>query len=426
MTTDIGQTPGVEPTRIVLDPLVSDLDGESAALLAAGPLAAVELPGGVPVWAVTHHAEARQLLTDPRLVKDINVWGAWQRGEIAPDWPLIGLANPGRSMLTVDGADHRRLRALVAQALTPRRVERMRDKITKLTEDLLDRLPTDRDGNGNGDGDGDGPVVDLKAEFAYPLPMYVIADLMGLDQTRLPRVKVLFEKFFSTQTPPEEVVATLTELAQIMAETVSVKRAEPGDDLTSALIQAAEDGDRLTDQEIVSTLQLMVAAGHETTISLIVNAVVNLSAHPEQRALVLSGKADWSSVIEETLRYSTPTSHVLIRFATEDVPVGDKVIPAGDALIVSYAALGRDEAAHGPSAGVFDITRPTANRHIAFGHGPHVCPGAALSRLEAGVALPALYARFPSLDLAVPAGELRNKPVVTQNDLFELPVRLGG
>ncbi|MEV6590370.1 cytochrome P450 family protein [Streptomyces acidicola] len=420
MTTGIGQTPGIEPTRIVLDPLVSDLDGESAALLAAGPLAAVELPGGVPVWAVTHHAEARQLLTDPRLVKDINVWGAWQRGEIAPDWPLIGLANPGRSMLTVDGADHRRLRALVAQALTPRRVERMRDKITKLTEDLLDRLPTD--GNGNGDG----PVVDLKAEFAYPLPMYVIADLMGLDQARLPRVKVLFEKFFSTQTPPEEVVATLTELAQIMAETVSAKRAEPGDDLTSALIQAAENGDRLTDQEIVSTLQLMVAAGHETTISLIVNAVVNLSAHPDQRALVLSGEADWSSVIEETLRYSTPTSHVLIRFATEDVPVGDKVLPAGDALIVSYAALGRDEAAHGPSAGVFDITRPTANRHIAFGHGPHVCPGAALSRLEAGVALPALYARFPSLDLAVPAGELRNKPVVTQNDLFELPVRLGG
>lgn len=426
MTTD------VEQTRIVLDPLVCDLDGESAALRAAGPLAAVELPGGVPVWAVTHHAEARQLLTDPRLVKDINVWGAWQRGEIAPDWPLIGLANPGRSMLTVDGADHRRLRTLVAQALTPRRVEHMRDKITELTEDLLDRLPTDGTGDGNaygtenGDGDGDGPVIDLKAEFAYPLPMYVIADLMGLDQARLPRVKVLFDKFFSTQTPPEEVVATLTELAGIMAETVTAKRAQPGDDLTSALIQASENGDHLTDQEIVSTLQLMVAAGHETTISLIVNAVVNLSAHPDQRALVLSGKADWSSVIEETLRYSTPTSHVLIRFATEDVPVGDKVLPAGDALIVSYAAIGRDEAAHGPSAGVFDITRPTANRHIAFGHGPHVCPGAALSRLEAGVALPALYARFPSLDLAVPAGELRNKPVVTQNDLYELPVRLHG
>ncbi|MGW4600364.1 cytochrome P450 [Streptomyces sp. NPDC004457] len=356
--------------------------------------------------------EAKALLTDPRLVKDINVWGAWRRGEIPADWPLIGLANPGRSMLTVDGADHRRMRTLVAQALTPRRVERMRERIEKLTRDLLDALPAD------------GGTVDLKAAFAYPLPMYVIADLMGIDEGLLPRLKALFDKFFSTQTPPEEVVATLTELAQIMARTVSAKRAAPGDDLTSALILASEDGDHLTDEEIVSTLQLMVAAGHETTISLIVNAVVNLSTHPEQRDLVLSGRADWSAVVEETLRYSTPTSHVLIRFATEDVPVGDKVIPAGDALIVSYGAIGRDEGAHGPTAGEFDITRDTRNRHISFGHGPHVCPGAALSRLEAGVALPALYARFPGLDLAVPASGLRNKPVVTQNDLYELPVRL--
>ncbi|MFJ4436964.1 cytochrome P450 [Streptomyces sp. NPDC088923] len=404
-----------ERHRIHLDPFVSDLEGESAALRAAGPLAAVMLPGDVPVWAVTHHAEAKKLLTDPRIVKDINVWGAWQRGEIAPDWPLIGLANPGRSMLTVDGADHRRLRGLVAQALTPRRVERMRERIAELTDGLLDRVAEQAAEDG---------TVDLKAVFAYPLPMYVIADLMGLDEAILPRLKVLFEKFFSTQTPPEEVLATLTELGGIMADAVARKRENPGDDLTSGLIQASEDGDRLTDQEIVSTLQLMVAAGHETTISLIVNAVRNLSAHPEQRELVLSGEADWSAAVEETLRWSTPTSHVLIRFATEDVPVGDKVLPAGDALIVSFAAIGRDEQAHGPSANEFDLTRETAARHISFGHGPHVCPGAALSRLEAGVALPALYTRFPGLDLAVAPGELRNKPVVTQNDLYELPVRL--
>jgi cytochrome P450 len=400
---------------IVLDPFVTDLDGESAALRTAGPLARVELPGGVACYAVTRHAEARQLLGDTRLVKDINVWGAWQRGEIPLDWPLIGLANPGRSMLTVDGTEHRRLRTLVAQALTVRRVERLREGIEKLTAGMLDRLA----------GLDPAEPVDLKAEFAYPLPMSVVSELMGVDAADLPELKALFEKFFSTQTPPEEVPQMMADLAALFTRTVGSKRANPGDDLTSALLQASEDGDHLTDEEIVNTLQLMIAAGHETTISLIVNAVRALGTHPEQRRLVLAGKVSWDDVIEETLRWSTPTSHVLFRFATEDVKVGDRVLPEGEALIVSFGAIGRDELQHGATAGEFDATR-TPNRHLSFGHGPHVCPGAALSRLEAGVALPALFARFPKLDLAVPASGLRNKPVVTQNDLYDLPVRLGG
>ncbi|MEV5282595.1 cytochrome P450 [Streptomyces sp. NPDC051994] len=399
---------------ITLDPFVGDLDAESAALRAAGPLVRVVLPGGVACYSVTHHAEARRLLTDARLVKDIGAWGAWQRGEIPLDWPLIGLANPGRSMLTVDGEEHRRLRTLVAQALTVRRVERLRAGIEKLTGSMLDRLaarPT-------------GEVVDLKAEFAYPLPMNVVSELMGVDAADHPRMKALFEKFFSTQTPPDEVPGMMADLGELFGRIVESKRRTPGDDLTSALLAASEDGDHLTTEEITNTLQLMVAAGHETTISLIVNAVVALETHPEQRELVLTGAVPWENVIEETLRWSTPTSHVLFRFATEDVAVGDRVLPAGEALIVSFGAIGRDEAQHGPTAGDFDVTRAPV-RHISFGHGPHVCPGAALSRLEASVALPALYARFPGLTLAVPRAELRNKPIVTQNDLFDLPVRLG-
>lgn len=400
-------------SAIALDPFVTDLDGEGARLRAAGPLARVVLPGGVACYAVTRHAEARKLLTDSRLVKDINVWGAWQRGEIALDWPLIGLANPGRSMLTVDGEDHRRLRGLVAQALTARRVERLRAGIEALTEGMLERLAALPAGE----------TVDLKAEFAYPLPMNVIAELMGVDAADLPRMKDLFDTFFSTQTPPEEVPQMMGDLATLFAGIVEARRAEPGDDLTSALIAASEDGDHLTAEEIQNTLQLMVAAGHETTISLIVNAVVALETHPEQRALVLKGEVPWENVIEETLRWSTPTSHVLFRFATEDIKVGDRVLPKGEGLVVSFGAIGQDEEQFGPAAGAFDVTR-TPNRHISFGHGPHVCPGAALSRLEAGVALPALYARFPELRLAVPREELRNKPVVTQNDLFDLPVVL--
>ncbi|MFF5566058.1 cytochrome P450 [Streptomyces sp. NPDC012623] len=424
-------TPGEPGGVIVLDPLVTDLDAESAALRAAGPLARVELPGGVRCYAVTRHAEARQLLTDARLVKDIGVWGAWQRGEIPLDWPLIGLANPGRSMLTVDGEEHRRLRTLVAQALTVRRVERLRGGIEKLTAGLLDGLERgyeEQSAAGAGaeqDAGAGAGAVDLKAEFAYPLPMSVVSELMGVDPADHPRLKALFEKFFSTQTPPEEVPAMMADLGALFTRVVDAKRADPGDDLTSALIAASEEGDQLTPEEIVNTLQLMIAAGHETTISLIVNAVVALSTHPEQREQVLAGTIPWENVIEETLRWSTPTSHVLIRFATEDIAVGEAgdVLPRGEALIVSFGAIGRDERQHGPTAGDFDATR-TPNRHISFGHGPHVCPGAALSRLEASVALPALYARFPELDLAVPAAELRNKPVLTQNDLFGLPVRL--
>ncbi|MFF1412954.1 cytochrome P450 [Streptomyces sp. NPDC058289] len=401
------------PSAIVLDPFVADLDAESAALRAAGPLVQVVLPGNVAVYAVTHHAEARKLLTDPRIVKDIDVWGAWQRGEIPMDWPLIGLANPGRSMLTVDGEDHRRLRTLVAQALTVRRVEKLRAGIEALTTGMLDKLA----------GLPTGETVDLKAQFAYPLPMNVISDLMGVDAEEHPRLKALFEKFFSTQTLPEEVPQMMADLGALFSRIVESKRENPGDDLTSALIEASEDGDHLTTEEITNTLQLIVAAGHETTISLIVNAVVALETHPEQRDLVLKGEVSWENVIEETLRWSSPTSHVLIRFATEDVEVGDRILPKGEGLIVSFGALGRDRAQFGETAGEFDATR-TPNRHISFGHGPHVCPGAALSRLEALVALPALYARFPDLTLAVPPTELRNKPILTQNDLHDLPVRL--
>ncbi|MFE3828230.1 cytochrome P450 [Streptomyces sp. NPDC059092] len=400
------------PDPVVLDPLVSDLNAESAALRAAGPLARVVLPGGVACYAVTHHAEARRLLTDARLVKDINVWGAWQRCEIPLDWALIGLANPGRSLLTVDGADHRRLRTLVAQALTVRRVERLRPRIEELTSALLDSLAEQPRG-----------PVDLKAEFAYRLPMSVVSELMGVDPSDHPRLKELYEKFFSTQTPPEEVPKMMAELGGLFTRVVETKRGAPGDDLTSALLAASEDGDRLTADEVLNTLMVMVAAGHETTITLIVNAVVALETHPEQRAAVLAGTIPWEDVIEETLRWSSPTSHVLFRFATEDIAVGDTVLPEGEALIVSFGAIGRDEERYGPTAGDFDATR-TPNRHISFGHGPHVCPGAALSRLEAAVALPALYGRFPGLGLAVPATDLRNKPVVTQNDLFDLPVHL--
>ncbi|MDB1088151.1 cytochrome P450 [Streptomyces sp. ACA25] len=401
---------------LAIDPLVQDLTGETLRLREAGPLTRIELLG-VPAWTVTRHAEARALLTDARLVKDINAWGAWQRGEVTRDWPLIGMIDVDRSMFNTDGAEHRRLRTKTAQAVTPRRLENLRPVIEGITEKLLDELAA---------AGADGAPVDLKSVFALPLPMTVISELMGVDAAHHARLHELYKAFFSMLTPQAERLAVIAELDEFFTGVVAEKKAAPGDDLTSALILADEGGEPLTDEEVVGNLKAMVAAGHETTISLIVNAVRALLTHPDQLALVLAGEVSWETVIEETLRWNTPTTHLLMRFATEDIEIAGTVIPRGDGLVISYRAIGWDEDQHGPSAHLFDITRPTPIRHLTFGHGPHICPGAALSRLEARIALPALFARFPALAPAVPDRELRNMPVLTQNDLQAYPVRLTG
>lgn len=400
---------------VVIDPMVQDLDGETRTLRDSAPLARIELLG-VPAWTVTRHAEARQLLVDTRLVKDLDAWGLWRSGEVTHAWPLIGMIDAGRSMFTVDGEQHRRLRTKTSQALTPRRLEAIRPAIEKFTEELLDALTAQ----------GQDGVVDLKAVFAQPLPMKVVGLLMGVDEALHPMLTRQYKAFFSMLTPQEDRLALLAELDGFYAELVREKTARPTDDLTSALILAEEGGEPLTEEEVVGNLKAMVAAGHETTIGLILNAVRALLAHPDQLRMVLDGEIPWETVIEETLRWDTPTTHLLMRFATEDIQVGDQVIAEGEGVVISYRAIGRDLTQHGDDADAFDITRPTPIRHMTFGHGPHICPGAALSRVEAGIALPALFGRFPELKLAIADDEIRKLPVMTQNDMEAFPVRLHG
>ncbi|GHB04377.1 cytochrome P450 [Streptomyces termitum] len=399
---------------VVIDPMVGDLDGETARIRDAGPLARIDLLG-VPARAVTRHADARRLLLDPRLVKDLDAWELWRTGQVTRAWPLIGMVDAGRSMFTVDGEEHRRLRTKTSQALTPRRLEAIRPDIEKFTAELLDALAA---------GGADGAVVDLKAVYAQPLPMRVVGMLMGVDPEANTMLTRQYKKFFSMLTPQDERLALLADLDVFYADLVRQKTAHPTDDLTSALILADEGGEPLTEEEVVGNLKAMVAAGHETTIGLILNAVRALLTHPDQLRLVLAGEISWEQVIEETLRWDTPTTHLLMRFATEDIEVGDQVIAEGEGVVISYRVIGRDPEQHGPEADAFDLTRPAPIRHMTFGHGPHICPGAALSRVEAGIALPALFARFPRLALAVPSGELRNLPVMTQNDLESFPVLL--
>ncbi|QQZ57474.1 cytochrome P450 [Streptomyces microflavus] len=400
---------------ITIDPMVQDLDGETARLRDTGVLARIELLG-VPAWTVTRHAEARQLLVDTRLVKDIDAWGLWRSGVVTRDWPLIGMIDAGRSMFTVDGAEHRRLRTKTSQALTPRRLEAIRPAIEKFTDELLDNLDAAR---------GEDGTVDLKAVFAQPLPMKVVGMLMGVDESQHAMLTRQYNAFFSMLTPQDQRLALLAELDVFYTDLVREKTANPTDDLTSALILAEEGGEPLTEEEVVGNLKAMVAAGHETTIGLILNAVRALLSHPDQLDKVLAGEIGWDAVIEETLRWDTPTTHLLMRFATEDITVGDTVIEEGEGVVISYRAIGRDVEQHGADADAFDITRATRNRHMTFGHGPHICPGAALSRVEAAVALPALFARFPGLRLAIPDAEISKLPVMTQNDMAAFPVLLG-
>lgn len=400
---------------IVLDPMVRNLTEETRRLRDAGTLTRIELLG-VPAWSVTRHAEARRLLTDQRLVKDINQWTLWRTGEVTDAWPLIGMIDAGRSMFTADGAEHRRLRTKTAQAITPRRLDEMRPVIESITHRLLDDLAVQ----------GAYDAVDLKSVFALPLPMSVISVLMGVDPALHPRLHTLYKAFFSMLTPQDERLAVIGELDGIFTEMVRARTAEPADDLTSALILADQGGEPLTEEEVVGNLKAMVAAGHETTIGLILNAVRALLTHPDQLSSVLDGKAGWDAVIEETLRWDTPTTHLLMRFATEDIAVDDGVVRKGEGVVMSYRAIGRDTGQHGPDADEFRIDRPSPIRHMTFGHGPHICPGAALSRLEASIALPALFSRFPGLQLAVPVEEILNQPVLTQNELRSFPVRLHG
>ncbi|AAZ56835.1 putative cytochrome P450 [Thermobifida fusca YX] len=399
---------------IVLDPYVSDLEGERERLYEAGPIAWVELPGGVRTWSVTHHQAARELLTDSRLSKNMAHWGAYNRGEISPTWPLLSVIPPTpTNLLGTDGAEHKRLRTLTAQAFTPRRVEKLRPRIREITEELLDALEERAN-----------EPQDLKSEFSFKLPMRVIGELYGVEEAAHGQLRSLYDKFFSSVTPPEEFLATREALVQFYTELMERKKANPSDDLTTALLQANENGDRMTDEEVLGTLQIVVAAGHETTVNLLTNTVRALLRFPDQLELLRTGKATWEAAIEESLRWDPPTTNFIFRFATEDIEYGGVTIAKGDSVMISYGAIGRDRGQHGDNPEVFDVTRKTSSRHISFGYGPHVCPGAPLARLEAQVALPMLFERYPDMKLAVDDSELVPNPSVIVNSLKEFPVIL--
>ncbi|HWM38573.1 MAG TPA: cytochrome P450 [Streptomyces sp.] len=413
MTADQASTSGVP--HLVLDPRGLDHQGEAARLRERGPVVRVTLPGDVHAWSVARHDLLNQLVLDPRISKDWHNWGAMQRGEIPDDWPLIGMVKV-TNMVTADGAEHRRLRKLVSQTFTARRVEELRPRTTEIVDRLLDALPSHTAPDG---------TVDLRQHLAYPVPMQVISDLFGIPEYERPELREAVDKIFRSDLAPEVVAANQVAVYQLLARVVELRGRERGDDLTSALITAREaEPDALTEDEVVGTLLVMLSAGHETTLSLIVNAVRALLTHPDQLALAKSGDDMWPAVVEETLRWDAPIGNFPFRYPTEDIEVAGIIIPKGDPIMAPYSAVGRDAAQHGPDAGGFDIGREQV-RHLAFGHGIHACLGAPLARLEATIALRKLFARYPDLSLGADPDTLGPVPSMFSNSVTELPVRLG-
>ncbi|MEV5652567.1 cytochrome P450 [Nocardia sp. NPDC052254] len=402
----------VEP--LVLDLTGADIHAENERIRARGPVALVELPGGVPAWSVTDAVVLESLLSDSRVSKDPRQhWSAYMNGDINESWPLQPWV-AAQNMFTAYGPDHRRLRKLVSPAFTNRRTAEMRPRIEAIVEDLLERLGSMAPGE----------VVDLRPNYAYPVPIRVISELLGVPEHLDADIHACVDGFFDTSFTPEQAQANFIEMGRLIGELVAHRREHPGDDITSVLIaNREEDGSRLSETELVDTLMLVINAGHETTQNLIDQAVVAMLTHPRQRADVVSGRVPWAELIEESLRHQAPIAHLPLRYAVDDIAVGETVIGKGEAILASYAAACRDPRLHGESAAEFDVHRKN-KEHIAFGHGAHHCLGAPLARMEAAIALPALFERFPGLRLAVDPAELRPLGSFLSNGHISIPVYL--
>ncbi|MER6471008.1 cytochrome P450 family protein [Streptomyces collinus] len=354
-------------------------------------------------------------MADPRVAKDAyRCWPAWIDGEVDDSWPLAMWVSV-RNMLTADGEEHARLRRLVAGAFTARRTALLQPRITEIVQERIERLALLPEGR----------PLDLREEFACPLPIQVICEMLGVAEDAREDLHRVVNVLFTTTTTSAQAVANRAELYMMLSDLVARKRRAPGPDMTSHLIAMRDEaGSRLSETELVDTLLLIIGAGHETTVNLLDQAIVALLTHPEQLRMAQQGTVSWEAVVNETLRAQAPVATIPFRFAVEDIELADTRIPKGEPIVMSVAAAGRDPERHGPEADRFDATRATHRDHLAFGHGNHHCLGRPLAMLEATTALAALFTRFPDMRLAVPAEQLRPLESFISSGHRELPVVL--
>ncbi|WP_328353264.1 cytochrome P450 [Streptomyces sp. NBC_00445] len=369
-----------------------------ARLRAEGPVHRVRLPEWhSEVWLVVGHEEARTALAEPRLSKD----GA-KIGLKSLDEELIG-----KNLLVTDPPQHTRLRGLISRAFTMRRVEALRPRIQQLTDELLDAmLPRGR--------------ADLVESLSYPLPITVICELLGVPEMDRAEFRKMSTEAVAPSSPGSEHDAYVR-LGAYFTDLIEDKRAAgPSGDLLSDLIRTtAEDGDRLSPDELQGMAFILLIAGHETTVNLITSGVHSLLTHPDQLAELRADMGLLDGAVEEMLRHEGPVETATFRYAAEPLELGGVRIDRGESVMIGLTAANRDASRY-PAPDTFDIRRD-ARGHVAFGHGIHFCLGAPLARLEARTAIRSLLDRAPDLALDGPPGEWL--PGMLMRGMRSLPVR---
>jgi cytochrome P450 len=383
-------------------------------LRAEGPVHRIRLRTGVRAWLVVDYDAAKQVLRHPDVRKDPRTpVGAHARRSASGDSGVTAVNQRlSHHLLNADPPRHSRLRKLVTPAFAPARTEALAARIVAIAEDLLDAM--DRTA-------GAGPV-DLLAEYAFPLPITVICELLGVPVEDRARFREWSAAVVDSPMSTPESMRTATDaIVDYFDGLIARRRAEgPGEDLISQLLLVTEEGDRLSHDELISMAFLILVAGHETTVNLIGNSVLELLADPSRYQALREDPAGVAPLVEEMLRYNGPVNVATLRYTTAPVRLGDSVIPAGELVLVSVASANHDEQ-HFTAPGAFDPDRG-ANGHLAFGHGIHYCLGAGLARLEARVALTSLVRHYPLLRPAFDDVDLRWRESILIRGLLELPV----
>ncbi|TCP47370.1 cytochrome P450 [Tamaricihabitans halophyticus] len=379
-----------------------------AELAAAGPVHRVRLFTGVDVWLITGQTEVREALAHPDIRRSPE---QIPHREATP--PELAAAMH-QHILSSNPPDHTRMRKLVAAAFSRGGVAKLTSRIGALAAELLDELA---------EAGADGSTVDLVAGFGYPLPITVIAELLGVPPER----RADFRRWSVIVTsgpayPAEVYLGAARELLDFLRELVADKRAAPSTDLLSDLIAVRDGQAALTEDELTSMAFLLLSAGHETTVNLIANGVYALLTHPDQLALLRAESERLPDAVEELLRFDSPVQVTLPSVTAAPVRIGAVTIPAGEVVVPALLAANRDPNRYDLPERL-DIAAAHGS-HVAFGHGIHHCLGAPLARAEGRVAIGALLERFPRLRLADPAAEPERVPSLLLNGMRELMVRV--